>query len=76
MVLHTGIANEMEIHFSVLLISRYAKMSDTQRETAEAAVPPPAATRRPSEIKGESSSSQETFCFHSSCNKTGSSSIR
>lgn len=52
MVLHIGIANEMQIHSSVLLISRLAKMPQTQKAKQPWLPSPPFDTRR--EIKTES----------------------
>lgn len=52
--LHIGIANEMEIHFSVLPISRHGKISQTQKDKQLKLPSSPFQTWRASEIKGAS----------------------
>lgn len=54
MVLHIGIANEMEIHSSVLPISRYAKIPQTQKAEQPRLPSSSFDAWRASEIKGGS----------------------
>lgn len=52
MVLHIGIANEMEIHSSVPPISRQAKTPQTQKDEQLSRLSSPLKVGRPSGIKG------------------------